>query len=161
MMPSADVALTKTGNVALIAIGNLLTYTLTATNNGPSNASGVMVIDTLVPEMQFESATPSQGLCNYDVPTRTLTCDLGTIVAGGGATVTLGVRALALGTFGNTASVTATEPDPVGGNNTATESTMVVTASEGVKTNLPFLIREHSRKYQWSVAQGSRWIRHH
>lgn len=25
--------------------------------------------------------------------------------------------------------------------------------------NLPFLIREHSRKYQWSVAQGSRWLR--
>lgn len=25
--------------------------------------------------------------------------------------------------------------------------------------DLPFLIREHRRKYQWSVAQGSRWIR--
>lgn len=25
--------------------------------------------------------------------------------------------------------------------------------------DLPFLIREHSRKYQWSVAQGSRWMR--
>jgi len=25
--------------------------------------------------------------------------------------------------------------------------------------NLPFLIREHARKYQWSVAQATRWIR--
>jgi len=25
--------------------------------------------------------------------------------------------------------------------------------------NLPFLIREHARKYQWSVAQTTRWIR--
>jgi putative 4-mercaptohistidine N1-methyltranferase len=25
--------------------------------------------------------------------------------------------------------------------------------------DLPFLIREHARKYQWSVAQGSRWRR--
>jgi putative 4-mercaptohistidine N1-methyltranferase len=25
--------------------------------------------------------------------------------------------------------------------------------------DLPFLIREHSRKFQWSVAQGTRWIR--
>ncbi|MDB6073104.1 MAG: Methyltransferase type 11, partial [Verrucomicrobiaceae bacterium] len=25
--------------------------------------------------------------------------------------------------------------------------------------DLPFLIREHARKYQWSVAWGSRWIR--
>lgn len=25
--------------------------------------------------------------------------------------------------------------------------------------DLPFLIREHARKYQWSVALGTRWIR--
>jgi len=25
--------------------------------------------------------------------------------------------------------------------------------------DLPFLIREHARKFQWSVAQASRWIR--
>jgi hypothetical protein len=24
---------------------------------------------------------------------------------------------------------------------------------------LPFLIREHARKYQWSVAWGTRWVR--
>lgn len=27
------------------------------------------------------------------------------------------------------------------------------------ETDLPFLIREHARKYQWSVALGSRWMR--
>ena len=25
--------------------------------------------------------------------------------------------------------------------------------------DLPFLIREHARKFQWSVALGSRWVR--
>jgi hypothetical protein len=25
---------------------------------------------------------------------------------------------------------------------------------------MPFLIREHARKFQWSVALGSRWRRH-
>ena len=25
--------------------------------------------------------------------------------------------------------------------------------------DLPFLIREHARKFQWSVAEGTRWIR--
>jgi hypothetical protein len=25
--------------------------------------------------------------------------------------------------------------------------------------DLPFLIREHARKYQWSVALGMRWVR--
>lgn len=28
-----------------------------------------------------------------------------------------------------------------------------------LETDLPFLIREHARKYQWSVALGMRWIR--
>ncbi len=28
-----------------------------------------------------------------------------------------------------------------------------------LEKDLPFLIREHARKYQWSVALGSRWIR--
>ncbi len=27
------------------------------------------------------------------------------------------------------------------------------------QTDMPFLIREHARKYQWSVALGTRWIR--
>jgi hypothetical protein len=25
--------------------------------------------------------------------------------------------------------------------------------------DLPFLIREHARKYQWSMAWGTRWVR--
>jgi hypothetical protein len=25
---------------------------------------------------------------------------------------------------------------------------------------MPFLIREHARKFQWSVALGTRWRRH-
>lgn len=28
-----------------------------------------------------------------------------------------------------------------------------------LETDLPFLIREHARKYQWSVALGMRWVR--
>jgi len=28
-----------------------------------------------------------------------------------------------------------------------------------LQTDMPFLIREHARKYQWSVALGTRWIR--
>lgn len=28
-----------------------------------------------------------------------------------------------------------------------------------LQRDMPFLIREHARKYQWSVALGTRWIR--
>jgi len=30
-----------------------------------------------------------------------------------------------------------------------------------LEKDLPFFIREHSRKFQWSVSHGSRWIRRH
>lgn len=30
-----------------------------------------------------------------------------------------------------------------------------------VEKDMPFLIREHARKYQWSVALGARWVRKH
>ena len=132
-LPQADLALIKTDDIDPIDIGNLLTYTLTVTNNGPSNATGVIVTDTLVPEMEFQSATPSQGLCNYDVPTRTLTCTLGAVASAGGATVDLIVRPLALGTLSNSASVGGNEPDLASGNNSATQTTTVQTASEGVR----------------------------
>jgi hypothetical protein len=47
--------------------------------------------------------------------------------------VTLVVRPLAVGTFGNTAGVAGNEPDPVSGNDSATEMTDVQTTSDGVR----------------------------
>jgi uncharacterized delta-60 repeat protein/uncharacterized repeat protein (TIGR01451 family) len=133
LTPVTDLALTKTDDLDPVDIGNLLTYTLTVTNNGPSNATGVVVSDTLVPELDYQSATPSQGLCNYDGPTRTLDCNLGAIASGSNAVVNLVVRPLAVGTFPNAADVTGNEPDPASGNNAATETTTVQTTSLGVR----------------------------
>ncbi|MBA2592590.1 MAG: DUF11 domain-containing protein, partial [Gammaproteobacteria bacterium] len=40
-----------------------MTYTVPVTNNGPSNATGVTMTDTLPAGVSFVSATPSQGSC--------------------------------------------------------------------------------------------------
>jgi uncharacterized repeat protein (TIGR01451 family) len=43
----ADLALAKTGDPDRVVAGETLTYTLVVTNNGPSDATGVVVTDTL------------------------------------------------------------------------------------------------------------------
>lgn len=51
---SADLSVTKTGPAGVIA-GSNITYTLTVTNNGVSDAQNVLVKDTLPPNVSFVS----------------------------------------------------------------------------------------------------------
>src|SRR5690242_19766641 len=46
--PAADVAVTMSAPTS-VSVGQSLTYTINVTNNGPSDASGVVLTDTLPP----------------------------------------------------------------------------------------------------------------
>ncbi|PYX62218.1 MAG: hypothetical protein DMG74_21380, partial [Acidobacteria bacterium] len=87
IVSSSDMAITKTGAPNPVKQGNTLTYTLTVTNNGPSDASNVTVTDTLPTTVSYTSATPSQGTCSQ--ATGTVTCLLGAMTSGTTATVTI------------------------------------------------------------------------
>src|SRR5260370_632429 len=52
----ADLSITKTAPATVVA-GNQLTYTITVTNNGPSNATNVIVTDTLPAGVNFLSTS--------------------------------------------------------------------------------------------------------
>jgi uncharacterized repeat protein (TIGR01451 family) len=58
----ADVALTKTISDTTPNIGDTVTYTITATNNGPSQATNIMIEDILPSQLTYSSNTPSQGV---------------------------------------------------------------------------------------------------
>ena len=58
----ADLAVTKTVNNMSPAVGEEVTFTVTATNNGPSAATGVTVEDTLPDGYTLVSASPSKGM---------------------------------------------------------------------------------------------------
>lgn len=133
--PVADVQVVKTGS-ASVAAGGSATYTLTATNSGPSAATGVVLRDTLPSGMTFVSlsvpagtscTTPSVGAGG------TITCTTATVADGASVVVTLVARAgfsLAETFADNSATVAADELDPNSANNGDGVSTRVGPASD-------------------------------
>ena len=121
--PSPDLAVSKTDSPDPVAVGDLLSYTVTVNNAGVGDATGVTLTDTLPTEVDFVSATPSQGSCGE--AGLVVTCDLGDLGSGASATVTIVVQPTATGTITNSVTVESAETDENLDNNTDTEETTV------------------------------------
>src|SRR3712207_760440 len=102
-------------------VGGTLTYTVGVTNNGPVNATGVTLTDTLPTGVTFVSATASQGSCSQSGGT--VTCTIGALNNRASATATIVVTPTTAGTLTNSVSPAATQIDWNSANNTATQST--------------------------------------
>jgi uncharacterized repeat protein (TIGR01451 family) len=120
IIPPADLRVQKSGAPNPVAVGSTLTYTVTVTNLGLGQATGVALTDVLPGSVTFGSASPSQGACGQAAGI--VTCNLGGMANAGGATVTIVVTPTAAGLITNTASVTLNEFDPLSSNNTASAS---------------------------------------
>ncbi|MEZ5102275.1 MAG: hypothetical protein R3C15_21225 [Thermoleophilia bacterium] len=101
------------------ALGGTIGYAVTVQNNGTLAATGVSLVDTLSPGLTLTGATPSQGTCSG------ATCALGTIPAGGVASVTFTAQATAAGTLASTVVATAAEAGDPAADNAATATTVV------------------------------------
>ncbi len=126
----ADLSVTKSCPNSIHA-GNNVTYTITATNNGPETATGVFIDDTLPLQsgVTFVSATPSQGTCNVPPVGTNLHCDIGFMQPGDSATITVVVNVSSTFTQSSiTDSVTIGGPvvDLITSNNTASCTTSVI-----------------------------------
>ncbi len=62
---AVDLAVTKIASQAIA--GETMVYTIVVTNNGPSPATGVEVLDTLPAEVSLIAVTASQGLCDTSI----------------------------------------------------------------------------------------------
>ena len=125
--PVADLAITKTDGSATYTPGNPITYTIVASNNGPSAATGATVTDT-VPAAIISPAWTCVASAGSTCPASGSgsIAALVNLLASGTATFTLTgtVSASATGNLVNTATVTAPPgtTDPAPGNNSATDT---------------------------------------
>ena len=140
---SSDLSVMKSDGVTSATPGGSVTYTITVTNAGPSNAIGAPVTDTLPASLADATWTCAAVLPNSCAATNgsgsiSTTVDL---VSSGSATFTLTatIDPAATGTLVNTVSVAAsvgtTDPDPA--DNSATDTdTLTPTADVSVAKTL-------------------------
>ncbi|MGB8860273.1 MAG: hypothetical protein WCC60_13490, partial [Ilumatobacteraceae bacterium] len=142
--PTADLRITKTDGVASVLQGATVTYTIVASNSGPSAVTGATVADLLPAQLTGAtwtcsatagSACPASGAGNINASVDLLN--------GGTATFTVTATASGSGTVINTATIASPvgSNDPTPGDNSATDNTAIVptadlsiTKTDGVAT---------------------------
>jgi uncharacterized repeat protein (TIGR01451 family) len=127
LTPRADLSITKTDGATEAVPGNGITYTIVATNNGPSNVTGATVSDTLPASLTSVTwtCTASAGSSCTGSGSGNIS-DTVNLLSGGTATYTVSatVSASATGSLSNTATVAVPSgtTDPTPGNNSATDT---------------------------------------
>ncbi|MBN2147374.1 MAG: DUF11 domain-containing protein, partial [Anaerolineales bacterium] len=77
--PSADLAITKTASPTTVTAGDLVTYTLTVTNAGPQEATGVQLLELIPLHTEMVSISADNPDFAYPFCTLSGICYLGTI----------------------------------------------------------------------------------
>ncbi len=122
---SADLAVTKTDSQDPIPPGGNLSYTLTVSNSGWTEATDVVLTDTLPDDVSFLSSVPGAPTCTETAGV--VTCNLGSLAFEASSEVIVHTRVStsASGTLSNTATAFATQLDWSPANNSAAELTTV------------------------------------
>jgi uncharacterized repeat protein (TIGR01451 family) len=141
--PNADLAITNSGP-AQITAGSSVTFTLTATNNGPDDAQNVVITDAVPANATFASVTQTAGplfTCTTapnDEGLDITTCTASGLPSGGTASFSLvyDVSASAQdGTvIGNSATISSSTNEVNSSDNTASASTRVSATAPCVLT---------------------------
>ncbi len=119
----ADLAISRLAVPTSASLGDNLSFSITVVNQGPNNASGVKVTNTLPASVSFVGATLTQGA--FTQSGQTVVCTLSNLVGGAEATLTLNVRAVGAETGSFASSISGDGIDPNPANNTATATTSV------------------------------------
>ncbi len=100
--PLVDIAVSKTVDQLIPEVGEEILFTVTVQNNGPSDATNVVVTDVLASGYQLVNTTPSTGTYNGTNGSWVV----GNLANGASETLELAVEVLPTGNYTNTAELT-------------------------------------------------------
>ncbi|MDO8468365.1 MAG: hypothetical protein Q7S29_01245 [Candidatus Peribacter sp.] len=130
--PQADLSIQKSGPSSVLR-GDAVTYTITATNAGPSTATNVVVTDVIPSGLTFNAAGSSAS-CILNGAGTSVLCNNFNLNAGESRTFSLVFTAsssMSCGaTIRNTADVSSSSVDPVSANNHSNEVSTSVTCPQ-------------------------------
>ncbi len=107
-----------------IVVGSNLVYTFRVTNNGPADATGVVLTSPVLAKGALVGVATSTGKAS--VSSGQIVYSIGTLAVGGSATITVTFRADAAGTYAPTATVAADQSDTDENSNKVTGSLPVI-----------------------------------
>ncbi len=124
---NADLSVSVSDAPDPVVVGHTITYTYTVTNNGPDNAAGVVLEESLPAGASFEPAGSDPSCIAVAGKVGCFIGNLGTTAPGNTATVVLNITAPAVsGGISNTARVLSDTNDADISNNAVTEGTTVL-----------------------------------
>ena len=126
--PGADLAISKGVSPNPVIAGLATTFTLTASNNGPSDANTVVVSDTFPPNFIVTNPTPAGWSClltGVVATGQTVTCNRATLLSGASSPIVITTTAPAIVppaglASSNTAAISSATYDGVSPNNSNT-----------------------------------------
>jgi uncharacterized repeat protein (TIGR01451 family) len=107
--PAADLLVRVTPSADSLMVGMVASYTIAVTNFGPEIATGVVLSNQLPAGVTFLGATPSQGACTQ--ADGLVTCNIGTLLIGGRASVVITGRTTLAGLITDIAGVSGSPAD--------------------------------------------------
>ena len=120
---AGDISVSKSDGRDTAIAGDSLTYLIVASNVGFATVSDVVATDNIPGNVEFTSATPTQGSCGE--ANGVVTCQLGSLAPGDTEAITIVVQTTTTGEVSNTAMASAAD-DANPSNNTATDTTTVI-----------------------------------
>jgi uncharacterized repeat protein (TIGR01451 family) len=123
-----DLTLAATSPTSPLAVGASVTYTYTATNQGPFDATGVKVTVQLPSTAQSVTASASGGSCAVSGPAAS--CIFPIVRKGANGSLTVTAVASSAGAFPVSAAVVGDQPDSDPSDNAVSSSATVTTISD-------------------------------
>lgn len=122
----ADLAVSVSDSPDPARTGSIVTYSILVSNAGPSQGTGVKVIDSYPAESTVVSAKTNQGSC--DIGEKVI-CSLGNVPSRGTVEVIVELKSYMPGSLVNSVAVSGEQNDPARSNNSASTTTEIYDCS--------------------------------